>query len=99
MIPPDLYREAKERHPGMILMFRVGDFYELFDADAETAARVLGLSLTIIPLKTTCGNCSTPAIGSPFATRSNRPRFPGKPRAIESSFPAIPRRSRSKSRR
>ena len=41
------YREAKERHPGMILMFRVGDFYELFETDAETAARVLGLPLTI----------------------------------------------------
>jgi DNA mismatch repair protein MutS len=40
------YREAKERHPGMLLLFRMGDFYELFDADAETAARVLGLTLT-----------------------------------------------------
>jgi DNA mismatch repair protein MutS len=47
MNPLDSYREAKERHPGMILMFRVGDFYEIFDTDAETAARVLGLSLTI----------------------------------------------------
>src|SRR5262249_7052218 len=40
------YREAKERHPGMLLLFRMGDFYELFDADAETASRVLGLTLT-----------------------------------------------------
>src|ERR1700758_2293437 len=40
------YREAKERHPGMLLLFRMGDFYELFDSDAETAARVLGLTLT-----------------------------------------------------
>jgi DNA mismatch repair protein MutS len=40
------YREAKERHPGMLLLFRMGDFYELFDADAEVAARVLGLTLT-----------------------------------------------------
>jgi DNA mismatch repair protein MutS len=40
------YREAKERHPGMLLLFRMGDFYELFNADAETAARVLGLTLT-----------------------------------------------------
>jgi len=30
----------------MLLLFRMGDFYELFDADAETAARVLGLTLT-----------------------------------------------------
>src|SRR5882724_759932 len=40
------YRDAKERHPGMLLLFRMGDFYELFDADAETGARVLGLTLT-----------------------------------------------------
>jgi len=40
------YRAAKERHPGMLLLFRMGDFYELFDADAETGARVLGLALT-----------------------------------------------------
>src|SRR5439155_14057970 len=40
------YREAKERHPGMLLLFRMGDFYELFDSDAEVAARVLGLTLT-----------------------------------------------------
>ena len=40
------YRDAKERHPGMLLLFRMGDFYELFDNDAELAARVLGLTLT-----------------------------------------------------
>src|SRR5438876_4255915 len=40
------YREARARHPGMLLLFRMGDFYELFDADAEVAARILGLTLT-----------------------------------------------------
>lgn len=40
------YREAHERHPGMLLLFRAGDFYELFDADAEKAAPLLGLALT-----------------------------------------------------
>jgi DNA mismatch repair protein MutS len=40
------YREAKERHPGMLLLFRMGDFYELFDADAEVASKILGLTLT-----------------------------------------------------
>src|SRR5207244_3557278 len=40
------YREAKERHPGMLLLFRMGDFYELFHDDAELASRVLGLTLT-----------------------------------------------------
>src|SRR6516165_6348999 len=40
------YQDAKSRHPGMLLLFRMGDFYELFDEDANTAARVLGLTLT-----------------------------------------------------
>jgi DNA mismatch repair protein MutS len=40
------YREAKEAHPGMLLLFRMGDFYETFDSDAETAAKLLGLTLT-----------------------------------------------------
>ncbi len=40
------YREAKERHPGMLLLFRMGDFYELFFEDAEVAGRVLGLTQT-----------------------------------------------------
>lgn len=40
------YREAKEKHPGMILIFRMGDFYEAFDDDSETLHKVLGLTLT-----------------------------------------------------
>jgi len=40
------YRAAKEKHPGMLLLFRVGDFLEMFGEDAETAHRLLGLTLT-----------------------------------------------------
>lgn len=40
------YWDAKAAHPGMLLFFRMGDFYELFDADAELAAKILGLTLT-----------------------------------------------------
>jgi DNA mismatch repair protein MutS len=40
------YREAKARHPGMLLLFRMGDFFELFYEDAEVVARALGLTLT-----------------------------------------------------
>src|SRR5262249_436851 len=40
------YHAAKERHPDMLLLFRCGDFFELFGDDAETAARILGLTLT-----------------------------------------------------
>ena len=40
------YQEAKHRHPNMLVLFRIGDFYELYSQDAETAARLLGLTLT-----------------------------------------------------
>jgi DNA mismatch repair protein MutS len=40
------YREIKSRHPGMILFFQIGDFYETFDEDAHTLARELGVALT-----------------------------------------------------
>ncbi len=40
------YREIKSRHRDAILLFRMGDFYEMFYEDAETASRVLGLTLT-----------------------------------------------------
>jgi hypothetical protein len=40
------YRDAKARHPNMLLLFRVGDFYEAFMEDAETIGRVLGLTVT-----------------------------------------------------
>ena len=40
------WKDAKERHPGMMLVFRAGDFYELLRDDAEEAAKILGLTLT-----------------------------------------------------
>jgi DNA mismatch repair protein MutS len=40
------YLELKAIHPEALLFFRLGDFYELFDADAELASRVLQLTLT-----------------------------------------------------
>ena len=40
------YHEAKQAAGDALLLFRMGDFYELFFEDAKTAARVLGLSLT-----------------------------------------------------
>ena len=40
------YLEVKAQNPGTIVFFRIGDFYELFYEDAQTAARVLGLTLT-----------------------------------------------------
>ena len=40
------YRDIKARHQDAILFFRMGDFYEMFYDDAETASRVLGITLT-----------------------------------------------------
>lgn len=40
------YLEVKRQNPGTLLLFRMGDFYELFNEDAEIAARVLGITLT-----------------------------------------------------
>src|SRR5580765_856903 len=40
------YREIKARHQDAILLFRMGEFYEMFYEDAETASRHLGLTLT-----------------------------------------------------
>ena len=40
------YHEIKERNRDCILFFRLGDFYEMFDEDAKTAARELDLTLT-----------------------------------------------------
>jgi DNA mismatch repair protein MutS len=44
------YREAKEQHPDGILLFRLGDFYEIFFDDAVIAAPVMGVTLTSRPL-------------------------------------------------
>ena len=38
--------EAKRAHPDALVFFRLGDFYEMFFADAEAAAPALGLQLT-----------------------------------------------------
>lgn len=40
------YEEAKRACPDALLLFRMGDFYELFHDDAKLAAKVLGLTLT-----------------------------------------------------
>ncbi len=40
------YAEVKAETPGSLLLFRMGDFYELFHEDAQVAAKVLGLTLT-----------------------------------------------------
>jgi len=40
------YLDIKRQYPDAIVFFRLGDFYETFDQDAETASRELDLVLT-----------------------------------------------------
>ena len=40
------YMEMKERNPGCLLFFRLGDFYEMFAEDAKLASKELDLTLT-----------------------------------------------------
>ena len=60
------YRAFKEQYGDYILMFRMGDFYEMFYEDAKAASRILGLTLTsrskgptAVPL---ASGCSTAAL-------------------------------------
>lgn len=47
--PTPMFRqffEIKDRHPGCILLFRCGDFYEMYGEDAEKGAKMLEIALT-----------------------------------------------------
>ncbi|HLP42619.1 MAG TPA: DNA mismatch repair protein MutS, partial [Fibrobacteria bacterium] len=56
------YLEIKARHPDSLLLYRMGDFYELFNDDAVTASRILGLTLTS---RNHGGTDKTPLAGFP----------------------------------
>jgi len=48
-VKPSLFEQharLKSQYPGVILLLRVGDFYEALDEDANTISRVLSLPLT-----------------------------------------------------
>ena len=40
------YQSIKAQHAAEVLFFRLGDFYEMFDSDAEEVSRLLNLTLT-----------------------------------------------------
>ena len=44
------YLRIKRQYPNTLVLFRLGDFYEAFDADAELAARELDIVLTARPV-------------------------------------------------
>lgn len=62
------YLEIKRQYPDAILFFRLGDFYETFDQDAETTSRELDIVLTSRPI----GNgLRAPLAGIPYHAVEN----------------------------
>ncbi len=59
------YLEIKEQNPDCILFFRLGDFYEMFNADAKLAAKELDLTLTTRD-RGKAAEDQTPMCGVPF---------------------------------
>lgn len=57
------YLELKEKHQDSILFFRLGDFYETFDEDAELVSNALGIVLTSKPMGK---GIRVPLAGVPF---------------------------------
>ena len=57
------YGEIKARNPNAILLYRMGDFYEMFNDDARIASKVLGLTLTS---RNHGAADNTPLAGFPF---------------------------------
>ena len=40
------WNDLKARHPDALLLFRVGDFYEMYNQDARKGSEILGITLT-----------------------------------------------------
>ena len=59
----DTYKVVKESHPDDMVLFQVGEFYELYGEDARTAASMLGLTLTsrLVPGAGRVDMCGIPA--------------------------------------
>src|SRR5262245_51232575 len=56
------YSQIKAKHASEILLFRLGDFYEMFYEDAKVASKVLGIVLTA----RTKGDAKIPMCGIPY---------------------------------
>jgi DNA mismatch repair protein MutS len=62
------YESVKRRHPGAILFFRMGDFFEMFGRDAEVASPILEIALTTRDKK---GDNPVPMCGIPHHALEN----------------------------
>ena len=57
------YYDIRSKHPGIVLFFRLGDFYEMFDEQAREVSAILGLTLT--------ARNGTPMCGIPYHAANN----------------------------
>src|SRR5438046_3649499 len=60
------YQQFKSQHPGYVLFFRMGDFYEMFWEDAKLASKVLGVALTSRSKGGVDADDAIPMAGVPF---------------------------------
>ena len=93
---PNLFEQhakLKSQNPGTLLLVRVGDFYEAFDDDADTLARVLSLAKTTRGQHRMAGfphmqldRFLTALVGAGFRVATAEPVYdeplPGKPAVI-----------------
>ena len=93
---PNLFEQharLKIQYPGVILLLRVGDFYEAFDDDADVVARVCSLAETTRGQRRMAGfphvqldRFLTALVGAGFQVATAEPVFdkpvPGKPAVI-----------------
>jgi DNA mismatch repair protein MutS len=61
------YYQVKKQYPDILLMFRMGDFYEMFFEDAREASRILNISLTV---RGKLGDVPIPMAGIPHHAAS-----------------------------
>ena len=54
------WQEIKKQYPDALLLFRAGDFYEVYNEDAEVTCKILGI------VKTKRGKSNIPFAGFPF---------------------------------
>ena len=62
------YLDIKRQYPDTILFFRLGDFYETFDQDAEITSRELDIVLTS---RTVGKGVRVPLAGIPYHAAEN----------------------------
>lgn len=58
-----IQKSIKKEHPKSLIFFRLGDFYEMFDEDAQTGSQILGIALT--------KRQKTPMCGIPYHAKEN----------------------------